>query len=571
MDDLILYLTECGYISSPYSQGNKVFIKVTITVEQHRIELVHHLVDEITSLPCFFLLNPKKYGQLAHVTWTEIDELQLGYVCVNDRDSISVNYFRPMVAIEESLQRHIKLLSKALTDPVWNNEELKREFSSNWLALKKDNSKDLWLTCANTQLQEIEVFKPVKDVKFGVQSLYLAEQIDSNISAINRINWNSNKEDRTVAGKAIILPLTQLTPAPSNNNGLEEWYIDAINNLDELTLLKLAQSYAQWRARDFWLVLNAMTSSGTTWFALHFHSDKKHTLPLNKEKLINWKLNAVSVRLLNKDKVLPRGGANLDLTTKRVALFGAGSVGGEIAHKLAASGIEKIDIIDDDFYDIDNLYRHILPEYFIGQNKSTALQIHLHRQFPWSQARGFDGKLLDVRKREILSSYDLIVVAIGSPTHERLFKEYLLKAKLDIPVINTWLEGFGVGGHATLDIPESKGCLLCAYVCQETYLRGLHSNLNFIEANQNVTKNLAGCGEQFISYGALCSAQTAIIATDLAIKYLEGKISNSSKTSWKGDSFDAKSNSIKLTHRYNTFDSSLKILPLYHEGCDACD
>lgn len=254
-----------------------------------------------------------------------------------------------------------------------------------------------------------------------------------------------------------------------------------------------------------------------------------------------------------------------------MALVGAGSVGSEVAHKLSAAGVQNLTIYDPDIYNIENLYRHILPEELLNFGKSFGLSFRLKRQFLWSKANASSDKLLDLRCSKLLNSYDLIVIAIGHPTHERLFKEYLLEKRIRVPVINTWLEGFGVGGHAILDIPESKGCLLCAYVCPDTLVRGLGSNLNFIEPNQNVTINMSGCGEQFISYGAICSAQTALIASDLAIKYLEGKVKTSSKVSWKGSECDAKKHGVTLTNRFYQFTNSLTIQPLIHEDCDVCN
>ena len=154
--------------------------------------------------------------------------------------------------------------------------------------------------------------------------------------------------------------------------------------------------------------------------------------------------------------------------------------------------------------------------------------------------------------------------------NERFFKQYLLDNKIDVTTLNCWLEGFGVGGHAVLDISGKDGCLLCAYVDHTDGSRGLQSNLNFIEANQDVMKSIAGCGNQFISYGAASSAQTAVMASSLAIRYLEGKQTDSCKVSWKGDDDDAQAENIKLTHRYYQFKESLKRLPLLDEDCDVC-
>ena len=570
IEELVQYLCSKGFDCQKSPIDVFKIISVKLEIADNKIELIHFLSEEITELPTFLLSSPNDHGHLAHVSIFSYRGLDLGSICVNDRDSVSVNFAMPLLAIEESLNRHIAILTKAITDPKWNRHELLREFSSNWSRVCDLESKQVLLTSANGKLEEVDVLRSLADCDYGVNSYHLAQTKDSDVSAIASLHWNLNKVKRPAAGKAVIIPLTDVEPAPSKKEELNNWYLNSLINVKNEDKKLLTEKYGRWNSQEYWVIFNAEVPSGKTWFCLHFQAKQKHQLPLTAKQLEHWKVKAIPLRLFNKESVLPRGGANLELTYKRVALIGAGSVGGEIAHKLSSAGIQHLDIFDPDYYSIDNLYRHILPEELLGFAKSHGLEWYLQRQFLWSKAKGSPKKLLDLRKRQELLSYDLIIIAIGSPTHERLFKEYLLESGVDVPVINTWLEGFGVGGHATLDIPDSKGCLLCAYVCQESLVRGLNSNLNFIESNQNVTINLAGCGEQFISYGAICSAQTAIMASDLAIKYLEDKITTSSKVSWKGSDFDAKGKNIQLTHRYYQFSESLQVKPLHDEDCDAC-
>jgi len=570
IDELVQHLCSKGFNCQKSLIDEFKIVSVKLKIVDKPIELIHFLRGEITGLPTFFLSSPNDYGQLAHVSIDNDSSVDLGSICVNDRDSVSVNFAMPLLAIEESLNRHIAILTKAITDPKWNRHELLREFSSNWLGVCDFNSKKILLTSASGKLEEVEVLRSLPNYNHGVNSYHLAQSQDSELSAIASLYWNNNTSKRAKSGKAIIIPLMDVEPAPLKKEELKSWYLNALISVKPENRKLLNEQYGRWNSREYWIIFNVDVPSGKTWFCLHFQAEKKHSLPMTAEQMQYWKIKAIPLRLFNKENVLPRGGANLDLAYRRVALIGAGSVGGEIAHKLSSAGIENLDIFDKDYYSIDNLYRHILPEEFLEIPKSYGLGFQLQRQFLWSKAKGISEKLLSLRNRQKLMSYDLIIIAIGSPTHERLFKEYLIENEVDVPVINTWLEGFGIGGHATLDIPDSNGCLLCAYVCQETLARGLNSNLNFIEANQNVTTNLAGCGEQFISYGAICSAQTAIMASDLAIKYLEEKIITSSKVSWKGSDYDANDNSIQLTHRYHQFSDSLQIKPLYDEDCDAC-
>ncbi|EIL56831.1 UBA/THIF-type NAD/FAD binding protein, partial [Escherichia coli 541-15] len=132
-------------------------------------------------------------------------------------------------------------------------------------------------------------------------------------------------------------------------------------------------------------------------------------------------------------------------------------------------------------------------------------------------------------------------------------------------------EGYGIGGHAVLAIPGTKGCLRCSYVDPADFSRGLASNLNFLAPNQDLTKNHAGCGDAFLPYSYIASTQTALITANLGVQYLLNKIRESSRVSWKGSSEDAIANGFKLSGRYYAFTRILEVLPLFNEECDICN
>ena len=523
-------------------------------------------------LPEFVLLNPARLGRLAHVNTYEYSGTTYGAVCVNAPESLSVNYEQPLLVVTESLRRHIALIEKCLTYPIWNNEELLREFYSDWLRNCVSNgSKPLLANIESPTLQILSVYSPVVGKNYGIESYHMVHPADCSFSDISDIHLSMIKGNRKVSGKAIVIPIERLTPAPTRFESLRQWYIETVSDLSSDVLGELKKKYAQWRDSDFWILFTAITvNDERTWFAMKLSCTSKKALPLSEEKLSTWKLEALPVRLFNQENTVRRGGGSLSLADKKVAVIGVGSVGSEIAHKLSAAGIRNLTLVDPDIYEINNLYRHILEQDWVGSSKSFAVSVALQRQFPWSRAKYQFKNLMQFAKEATLESFDLIMIAIGNPTQERLFKQYLINNNIEVSIIDSWLEGYGVGGHAVLDIFGSQGCLLCAYVCQESGARGLVSNMNFIEPNQVTMKNIAGCGEQFISYGAASSAQTGVMATNLAIRYLGGKLTESCKVSWKGHDEDTVTDNIKLTHRFYNFSHSLECIPLCDEDCDVC-
>ncbi|MCA3899860.1 hypothetical protein JKP31_00890 [Vibrio vulnificus] len=128
-------------------------ISVKLEIEHKQIELIHLPTSEITHLPTFLLMKPSDVGHLAHVLNINIHGTEFGSICVNDRDSVSVNFNMPLLAIEESLNRHIAILKRAMTEHDWNRNELLREFKSCWLNVCDFDDRPVLLTNDNGVFQ----------------------------------------------------------------------------------------------------------------------------------------------------------------------------------------------------------------------------------------------------------------------------------------------------------------------------------------------------------------------------------------------------------------------------------
>lgn len=568
------YFLDSEFDVQPSTYSNLDAISVSFEIEGRLVTLIHFCIEELQQLPQFSLVNYSSFGVLAHVLPSRSFE-GLGNICVNHLDSVSVNFERPELAFKESIWRHVNLLERLICDPQFNQSELLREFSTNWYAntnsLLGSSPKTLYCTSRVNNFTQLDIYQPAHtDSVMSIPASFAALPHEGEDQDVARfLNIESRQRRKDAAG--CILPLKSINPIiPSTGDELKDWLLIAIQNLAPEIKEKAEKELFTKRVKEFWLVLNVSTPSGKSWVGVRLYLDKKRTFPLTVEKIKQWKVETVFVEAFNKELMLPRSGANISFDSKKVLLFGCGSVGSEIAHKLGATGIGRIDIVDPDYFSTSNIYRHTLEGNKTNWPKSLAVGTQLQNKFPWLKVGSSCNSLLDYRKRTTLNSYDLVIIAIGVPTHERLFHDYLAKSDVKVPVVYSWLEGYGIGGHAVLDIPHKSGCLRCAYVEPSSGVRGLASNLNFIESDQNVVKNYAGCGEMFIPYSAISSTQTALLAADLAVGYLEGKLAESRKVSWKGDSSDATSEGLKLTRRYQTFASSLKKLPLRNPLCDVC-
>ena len=101
IDEIINYLVSKGFNSYRSELGAISGLSVTFEIDgtNQPVTLFHHVEVEITSLRSFILLDSDQFGQLAHVLPFQLGDSKIGSVCVNDQDSISVNFSMSLVLI----------------------------------------------------------------------------------------------------------------------------------------------------------------------------------------------------------------------------------------------------------------------------------------------------------------------------------------------------------------------------------------------------------------------------------------------------------------------------------------
>lgn len=127
---IIQHLKGCGYSVSTAKVLDQETIEVSVSIDKFEVTLIHIKVNELTSMPSFLLKTPQKFPKLAHTLWSK--DKNLATICVNVPDSVSINFEVPELVFEDSLKKHIELLTKCLSNSKWNKEELLREFLTSW-------------------------------------------------------------------------------------------------------------------------------------------------------------------------------------------------------------------------------------------------------------------------------------------------------------------------------------------------------------------------------------------------------------------------------------------------------
>ena len=512
------YLVAAGY-DAELTDGSST-LTLGFKVGDRRISLVHKLPNELLRVPKFLLADGYT-GKLAHVG---VDRnCGPGEVCIADIGSTAVNTDHPELVYLETVREHVALLTRLIENPAYNRTEQLREFDAHWEILCRTSHggfNELFVAWDGQEAEGLQVRRPRATSGSDLRKTHIALP---NAQQLESVCGTAEWESRQIL-KALGVPLSGVEPAPATREELLAWYFSAIDQV-------VFAGRHEWerlqkkRSRNYWLVFSAPIPDGETMFAVHWRSRSLGPLPSSEAeaKAGRWKATPYRVRSLSRRSLVPRGGGSLDLGRKSVLLVGCGSVGSELALRLTSAGVGQLTVSDPEIFSEENLYRHVLTVKDIGRFKTEALAREVALRHPWAEVTPLQKRLEELRDPAVLQRFDLVVIAIGSPTGERVFAEYCCQEALDVAVINCWLEGYGIGGHAILAMPGSKGCWHCAYVDPKTLTRGLTSNLNFLKPGQDAMRNHGGCGTQFLPYSGIAASCTATMAADLAVRFPRGQ------------------------------------------------
>lgn len=211
------------------------------------------------------------------------------------------------------------------------------------------------------------------------------------------------------------------------------------------------------------------------------------------------------------------------LPTKSVLVVGLGTLGGEIAVKLAQAGVGRLDIIDYDRFEVNNAVRHVLGTDYAGIAKTVAIEAAARRMNPFCEvgahhltigAPTWAGQSsLEVISKLVANS-DLVVEATGSHQLQVLLGRVTSEYKK--PMVTTWLTPGFVGAHIVRFIPS----VTCCYHCFLTDLRSPNGARLRAEAGQDVPIVAQGCSHPTVSGAGVDASEASIVTTRLAIQTL---------------------------------------------------
>lgn len=210
------------------------------------------------------------------------------------------------------------------------------------------------------------------------------------------------------------------------------------------------------------------------------------------------------------------------LSNKRIALIGAGTIGGYLAHSLCQVGAGHdtghLVIYDNDVLKVGNVGRHILGIKYIGERKSDSLKYYIEEQ----------GLGLDIRAEgkfnfcSDLSRFDLILDATGDQAFALNLSSKVSEYRSQggkILLIHSWISGFGHTAKSMLD-DGVNGC----YACQFDYSKGpVKTELypSFANGKGPDESHLfkRSCGENHLPFGS----EASMLAASLAVQLLRDR------------------------------------------------
>lgn len=247
------------------------------------------------------------------------------------------------------------------------------------------------------------------------------------------------------------------------------------------------------------------------------------------------------------------------LDGKRVLVAGCGAIGGHLAFECARAGVLDLTLIDSDNFGPENTFRHVLGSSYPSKAKAEALKTAIERQLPFVQVTPIIERIENAIADGTLdlSTYDLMICALGDPTIE-LEINALLQSLRDRPrALFTWVEAYGIGGHAVaVNSPRGTGCYECLFT-DPNQDEVFANRASFAAPNQRFAKNISGCGTLFTPYGSIDSVRTATLAARLALDVLLDKESGNPLLSWKGDAQDFRAAGFVTTARFEQSEERL--------------
>jgi molybdopterin/thiamine biosynthesis adenylyltransferase len=538
--------------------------RIQIEVLEGPATLVVGLPSDFPSKLPYFFDSQRQFGFIPHL---EED----GFICFTRNENLVIDERFPGAAVLNCLEKVIYILENGESGT--NNQEFLEEYEVYWgkicsmgghVALDEDNETIRELDLYVIELQDnITLFSCEK--KFKSPLLYISNFFHTDTSDLRK-------------KRCLYIPLDEGTFIRPPRKG-EVWSFAELKNnifsnisrMKKEKLLQLIRNTPKSNNRLDYLVLSlSIESNKKALFGVVLHYpegmiiNRKMKMQLHPFIQKPPTINVIPFQITrhNQQYLLSRTGGDVALTSKIAVVIGVGSLGSVVAMGLAKAGYKFITLIDYDRMDIDNIYRHELgvdqvyssndPSKFSTQFKVNAMKEEIERKYPFTEVNAINKEIMVVLRGNQIdwSKVDLAIVCIGSPNVEMLINRFMHELPNSPPVLYSWIEPFGIGGHVIVTLNKEKtGCYQCLFkpISDEYPISNLSA---FAAPGQSFTESLGGCGSYFTPYSFLDSEETVHLILRTANNVAQNRVHGNPIYSWKGDSSLFIEKGYKLSGRY---------------------
>jgi molybdopterin-synthase adenylyltransferase len=480
--------------------------------------------------PVFFIDPHDSLGFIPHV---EPD----GFICFIQDQNLILDYSNPTGVLTECFKRTIRALEEGAKEG--NKDDFLDEFETYWARNADESSKYFGLIQGGNDPHEITI---------GINDGIKVITHDQRDLKLIKNKFKIRKPGRVIRGIYIPIKEKVITEPPPYDNF---WSLDVIREFVEKSVASsnLDKLLNGFHNKDEYIVLGIPDNKGQR--QLVGIKSRKEITSLKHPLLeveSGYKLLPFTIERIDSRALVPRGGGDSLLETKKVLIIGCGSLGGCIALNLAKVGFGNLTLCDPEYLRRENIHRHVLGLSHLGIPKVSGLKEYIEGQIPTIKVFPRQTKIENVDLSEI-NQFDLVIVATGEPTINRYLNDEIRRKSLDVNLIFCWNEPYGIGGHALYSNSLRSGCYSCIYDEE------LHNRASFCSKVQPkaFTKSISGCSGLYVPFSYLDSSRTAEMASRLAIKCIGDDNFEPQIISWKGDSSVFLNEGFNLSNRYLEF------------------
>ncbi len=205
------------------------------------------------------------------------------------------------------------------------------------------------------------------------------------------------------------------------------------------------------------------------------------------------------------------------LTSKRIAIFGVGALGGSVALLLAKAGVGELRLIDKDYVMPGNAMRHICGLSYVGFRKTTAVQHVIQYHNPDCYIECFEATWAKTRLIDYINSCDLVIDATANTNFSIYLNEICVAQNQPIAFITAYRRARV--GRIIMRFEDQAPCFGCYLSHREVWAEDEFPTIpasfdeNFIED---------GCGSVTEEAAALDVEAVANFGARQLITFLQG-------------------------------------------------